>query len=131
VEALKRFHGHLGPYLIIGYRMGLLARERLGEGKMSAIAYTGFKPPISCLIDGIQFSTACTLGKGNIQVKEGEKAKAAFKLGDKRIMLWLKDDLREKVDREMSKEKEVEHSLYYFSMQNEALFEVSDVLDVV
>ncbi|HEC81191.1 MAG TPA: hypothetical protein ENI42_02025, partial [Thermoplasmatales archaeon] len=33
-ETLKRieqFHGHLGPYVVLGYRMGIIANKFLGE----------------------------------------------------------------------------------------------------
>ncbi len=74
---LKRFHGHLGPYVVIGYRMGRLARERF-DGKMTAVVFAGRHPPMSCLIDGVQFTTGCTLGKNNIVVREGQRSGGPF-----------------------------------------------------
>jgi len=70
-ELLERgteFHGHLGPFLVCGLRMGLLALRELdswGHFDLQAVVETGTTPPLSCLIDGIQVATGCTLGKGN------------------------------------------------------------------
>jgi len=91
IELLGRFHTHLGPYLIIGARMAEVAIEKLGFSpfKMKAIAYTGTTPPISCMIDGIQFISGCTLGKGNIQVKDHGEPKAKFILGNKVLVIRL------------------------------------------
>ena len=70
LSRLKDFHGHLGPYVVAGYRMGCLALERLAAEKHfgieAEIASPG-EPPPSCFLDGIQFSTGCTLGKQNIR----------------------------------------------------------------
>jgi inosine-uridine nucleoside N-ribohydrolase len=70
-DLLKGFHGHLGPYVVLGYRMGRLALEKTGSGGhfgISAHVYTKLEPPPSCIIDGIQIGSGCTLGKRNIQV---------------------------------------------------------------
>ena len=69
---LEKFHGHLGPYVIIGFKMGQIANNKLGKDPFckKAITWTGKNPPVSCIIDGIQLSSGCTLGKGNIIVKK-------------------------------------------------------------
>jgi len=64
-----RFHGHLGPYLVLGVLAGELALK-----KLKCRRYFGLdvkvrgagKKPKSCLIDGLQLSTGATYGKGNI-----------------------------------------------------------------
>jgi hypothetical protein len=66
------FHGHLGPYLICGVKMGLLALKLLGSRGyrgLTVTAETGVTPPVSCLVDGLQVATGCTLGKGNIATR--------------------------------------------------------------
>lgn len=125
LRILKSFHGHLGPYVVLGYKMGRMARERFPD-KMYANVYTGNKPPLSCLVDGIQMSSSCTLGKGNITVNKGSFAMANFmdEVGNK-LVIELKKEMREKVDREMSKEGEEERSLELFLMDNSLLFDVT------
>jgi hypothetical protein len=69
---LRTFHGHLGPYVVIGYRMGQLALEELrsdGHFGLSAEVHSILAPPHSCLIDGVQLGSGCTLGKRNILVE--------------------------------------------------------------
>ena len=73
---LRTFHGHLGPFVVIGYRMGQHALTLTGSDGhfgIRAHVHTGDRPPRSCLIDGIQLGAGCTLGKRNIQltVEEG------------------------------------------------------------
>jgi len=90
------FHGHLGPFLIAGIRMGHLALRELnskGYSELSVLVQTGTKPPISCLIDGIQVSTGCTLGKGNVKVMDKKKAKVIFTKDGKSIEIELKSDI--------------------------------------
>ncbi|PIP18903.1 MAG: hypothetical protein COT38_04725 [Candidatus Omnitrophica bacterium CG08_land_8_20_14_0_20_41_16] len=67
-EAIK-FHGHLGPYLVLGIRAGELALKKLKCKKYFGLEveiYGVEEKPKSCLIDGLQLSTGATFGKGNI-----------------------------------------------------------------
>jgi len=127
LENLKKFHGHLGPYAVIGLRMGKLAVEKMGVRgkKLKCVVRTGIKPPISCIIDGIQFSSSCTLGKGNIKVEDEGVAEAVFFKNDKKIKIRLKDEIKNRVDKEMSKENEERLSLWIYEMGEEELFDVS------
>ncbi len=68
-DLLRFFHGHIGPYAVLGYRIGQRAMDVLGAGKHFDMHVTVASPkttPYTCLIDGLQVSTGCTLGKGNI-----------------------------------------------------------------
>jgi formylmethanofuran dehydrogenase subunit E len=69
-------HGHLGPYLVAGVRMGLLALRLLnstGYFGLQAESEAGRTTPLSCLNDGVQIGSGCTAGKGNLHViGEGE-----------------------------------------------------------
>jgi len=73
ISRAELFHGHLGPFLVIGLRMGMVARRLLqfeGHFDVRVTAFTGRETPISCIVDGLQFGTGATLGKGNIEVAE-------------------------------------------------------------
>ena len=107
-EAVK-FHGHLGPFLILGLKAGLYANKVLGKDyfKTRVIVETEPKPPYSCLIDGLQITTGCTMGKGNIIIKNGDPALIRFIKGDKVLEMKLKkeiiknlEDMRVKEDSE-------------------------------
>lgn len=71
-----RFHGHLGPYLVLGVLAGELAVKRLKAKKHFGLKVDvrgAHKKPKSCLIDGLQLSTGATYGKGNIRKIEGSR----------------------------------------------------------
>jgi formylmethanofuran dehydrogenase subunit E len=55
--------------------MGKLALKELnsdGHFGLSVEVHSILKPPFSCLIDGIQLGSGCTLGKRNIQILSHE-----------------------------------------------------------
>ncbi|MFH1285775.1 MAG: formylmethanofuran dehydrogenase subunit E family protein [Candidatus Micrarchaeota archaeon] len=126
LEQLKRFHGHLGPYAVVGFRMGKLASEELGvKGKgLRALVKTGGKPPLSCIIDGIQFSSSCTLGKGNIEVSAEGRAEAVFSVNGKKLEIKLRDSVKKRIDENTTHENEEEIALEIWEMEKEKLFEV-------
>lgn len=84
-DFLKRavdFHGHLGPYLILGVLMGDLAIRELKFKRhfgIETVVKGALKRPKSCLIDGIQITTGCTYGKGNIRKLRGNKIQVLFR----------------------------------------------------
>jgi formylmethanofuran dehydrogenase subunit E len=123
---LKRFHGHLGPYVVIGYRMGRLARERF-EGKMTAVVFTGRHPPMSCLIDGVQFTTGCTLGKNNIVVREGNVPAVHFIDSNKTLEVRLLDSERVRIDGTMTKHNEEQLSVDILNADEKDIFWVTEV----
>lgn len=82
IERGVLLHGHLGPFLITGIRMGLLALELLdspGYFGITAVSETGSRTPLSCLIDGVQIGSGCTTGKGNLTVIEAGRPRVQFK----------------------------------------------------
>lgn len=90
------FHGHGGPFMVVGLRMGLLALRTLdspGWFDLNCRAWIKLSPPDSCVIDGLQSSTGCTMGKQNITVEEGKGVTSEFKLGSSVLRLSLKPDI--------------------------------------
>ena len=74
-------HGHLGPFLVAGIRMGLLALELLdspGYFGIRAESDAGSITPQSCLNDGIQIGSGCTAGKGNLTIAGSSAPQARF-----------------------------------------------------
>lgn len=99
-EKLKKqateFHGHDGPYMVIGLRMGLTALEILdckGWFDLKCEVRLHWNPPDSCVIDGIQSSTGCTMGKRNISVVEQPGVMASFGSGDYELTIVLKSEV--------------------------------------
>jgi formylmethanofuran dehydrogenase subunit E len=69
LDKLIEFHGHLGPYLVLGYRMGIIGLRETGAKKYFGIQVSvrcPAKPPERCLVDGLQYATGATYGKANI-----------------------------------------------------------------
>lgn len=67
-----RFHGHNGPFLALGYKLGRFLVKKLkpkGIMDLKITVQTRFEKPFTCLIDGLQCSTFATLGKGNMIIK--------------------------------------------------------------
>ena len=71
---LRQFHGHIGPYAVLGYRLGCWLLERTACGKYFGAHIAVVGPgvtPYTCLLDGLQLSTGHTLGKRNLELVTG------------------------------------------------------------
>lgn len=127
LKKIEEFHGHLGPYVVIGYKMGLIANRILGENPFSkkTEVWTDLNPPASCIIDGIQISSGCTMGKGNIKVNYGKIAKAKFinKNGEK-VIVTLKPEIIKDIDTNLKDENITFFSERLFSKKDYELFEI-------
>ncbi len=123
--ALKRFHGHLGPYAVIGYRMGMIARERFPE-RIYALLHSGTRRPLSCMADGVQMSSCCTLGKGNITLKDDGEASAEFSDGFKHLQIDLLPEIRARIDRETTHETEERISVDLYDAPDASLFVITE-----
>ena len=127
LKKIEQFHGHLGPYAVIGYRMGLIANKKLGSDPFikKAVMWTGNTPPISCIIDGVQISSGCTYGKGNISVKNKGIAKAEFSNDNgKHLEIILKTEIRKEIDTNVNKKNMIDYSEKMFEKSDEELFKI-------
>lgn len=102
LEQAIDFHGHLGPYLVLGLLAGELALKKLKCKKYFGLevkVWGANKKPESCLVDGLQFSTGATYGKGNICKLNSNKIKmSVFNLkSSNRIEISLKKYLVDKL----------------------------------
>lgn len=128
LKYIERFHGHLGPYVVIGYRMGEIANQMLGVDSFSkkAVVWTGTTPPMSCIIDGIQISSGCTLGKGNISVNPDGIPKVQFTNNNgKQIKIDLRPDIQEEIDTTVTEENIIDYSERLYQRSNQELFDIS------
>lgn len=127
LEALRGFHGHLGVYVTLGLRMGAIGKRRFGHHKgLAATVRSRPEPPMLCVVDGIQFSSGCTMGKGNIRVEAGDDPEVVFAKEGRTLRVALRAGWRERIDREMAKELEREQSLYYYRAPEAELFAVTE-----
>jgi formylmethanofuran dehydrogenase subunit E len=71
---IKRAHGHVGPWNVLGWRMGQAAlREfdtKWGWHELDIICYVPIKTPYSCLADGLIIGTGNSLGRLDIRLAE-------------------------------------------------------------
>ena len=109
LEGAVKFHGHLGPYLILGLKAGLIGINHLGKSYfgLRAVVETDGHPPRSCFIDGIQFASGCTTGKANLETRVGNNVSVQFMKGDRRINVVLKEDILRVLD-QLTSEQQVE-----------------------
>jgi len=94
IDDAAAFHGHKGPFLVIGYRVGECAVKKLqpeDEFDLITTVFIPLKTPYSCIIDGLQCSTKCTLGKWNIKWVESNEFKVIVenKKKGKKLEIWL------------------------------------------
>jgi len=126
MEGAVRFHGHLGPFLVLGLKAGLFANEVLGKDcfKTRAVVVTKPAPPFSCFVDGIQFATCCTMGKGNIELNKGDSLSVLFTKGTKTVQLRLKTYILKSL-KEASLKTRLDKTAEDFSKKPvQALFEI-------
>jgi len=99
LEAASAFHGHLGPYLVLGLKAGELANKIMGKDpfKVKADVFCPPEPPHSCIVDGVQFSTGCTMGKGNIAMHASEDIRVVFTKGKKSLQVSLKSSIAARI----------------------------------
>jgi formylmethanofuran dehydrogenase subunit E len=86
IEGAAGFHGHLGPFLVIGVRMGLIGLKQLGakqnDDHVTVKASLPLRVPFSCIIDGLQVTTKCTVGNQKLSLANSEKIKVEFENKD-------------------------------------------------
>ena len=101
LRRILEFHGHVGPYVVLGYRMGQTAMRVLespGYFDMTAAVESPLQPPASCLIDGVQLGSGATTGKRNLTVSEGAIARGTFVTKPGKIaVIALRPELPEKI----------------------------------
>lgn len=100
-EEAVRLHGHGGPFMVVGLRMGLQALNILdarGWFDINCRVELRWAPPDACVLDGIQVSTGCTLGKRNIEVEEKKGVSATFTHGGKGVTLRVKRNVLAKIN---------------------------------
>lgn len=114
IEQGIHLHGHRGPFLIAGIRMGLLALKLLdspGYFGIEAESETGTVTPLSCLTDGIQIGSGCTLGKGNLRVTDGCRPRVHFSDKDgRKVTIELHPDVYQGFrEGELNEQSELAH----------------------
>lgn len=96
LKLLERFHTHVGPFVVLGCKIGEYAKKEFPvKSKIRCEIHSKTIPPLSCMIDGIQVSTGCTLGRGLIKVieNEGPDTRMIFSSGSKQIKIKTREEV--------------------------------------
>jgi formylmethanofuran dehydrogenase subunit E len=127
LERATHFHTHLGPYLVIGLRMGRVLTRELGEEPFSysVTARTGKRPPYSCLVDGIQVSTPCTTGNGCLDVDAEKTMSVEARSGEGRtVVVTLRPEIYDSIERDCTRENQEEFALRIWEMPEDELLKI-------
>ncbi|MEM1544273.1 MAG: formylmethanofuran dehydrogenase subunit E family protein [Candidatus Bathyarchaeia archaeon] len=129
LEDAVRFHGHLGPFLILGLKAGLLANKVLGKDyfKTKVTIETRLKPPYSCFIDGIQVATGCTMGKMNIEVRDGDPISVKFTKDNKTLEVKVKREVLKNLEDMRTEEDAKRKAIEVMRKSSNELFEIVDL----
>jgi len=76
IEKATEIHGHLGPFLVLGVRMGEAAIRRLNvkqKKNLHVKLKVLLETPYSCVIDGIQAITQCTVGNRKLELENSDE----------------------------------------------------------
>ncbi len=110
-------HGHLGPFLVLGLKMGLRAESIVGKPVACEVVTLGKKPYL-CVVDGLK-----TVMGSNIVVRKGEGLAARFRnIDGNEIFLRVKASIVKKYV-ESSWEKCEEDAHEVMRSRDEELFE--------
>ena len=73
-EEIRRQHGHVGPWNVLGWRIGQAALRELhstwGRHELEVICYVPLQTPFTCLVDGLSVGTGNTLGRLDLRLAE-------------------------------------------------------------
>jgi len=71
---IKRQHGHVGPWNVLGWRMAQAAMRELksewGRHDLEMICYVPPQTPFTCMVDGLSVGSGNTLGRLDLRLAE-------------------------------------------------------------
>jgi len=97
------FHGHICPFMPIGYRMGYVAMRELGIERVKdhgafAFSEMGVGHPQTCMMDGVMAVTGCTYGKLMMErLGYGKVATILFAQGKGAVRVYLRSEFQDEL----------------------------------
>jgi formylmethanofuran dehydrogenase subunit E len=71
---IKRQHGHVGPWNVLGWRIGQAAlrefKTQWGRHELEIACYVPLQTPFTCLVDGLSVGTGNSLGRLDLRLAE-------------------------------------------------------------
>lgn len=95
------FHGHVCPFMPIGYRMGIVAMKELGMERVKdhgafAFSEMGVGHPQTCMMDGTMAATGCTYGKLMMErLGYGKVATILYSPSKGAVRVYLKSEFQD------------------------------------
>jgi len=87
---IKNLHGHVGPWNVLGWRMGKAALRELnatwGQHELEVVCCIPLKTPYSCIADGLVVGTGNSIGRLDIRLAE------VLAMGDAHVSVRRKDN---------------------------------------
>jgi formylmethanofuran dehydrogenase subunit E len=121
------FHTHLGPFLVVGLRMGRVVTRELGSEPFTIrlTANTGRVPPYSCCVDGLQLSTPCTVGNGGLLVADTREMSVEAVKDGATVRVRLRDDVWRRIESECTEDNQETFACGIWEMPEDALLVVT------
>lgn len=86
---IKNLHGHVGPWNVVGWRMGKAALREFsatwGLHELDVVCHVPLKTPYSCIADGLVVGTGNSIGRLDIRLSE------VLAMADARVSVRRKD----------------------------------------
>jgi formylmethanofuran dehydrogenase subunit E len=71
---IQRYHGHVGPWNVLGWRIGQAAlretKSEWGKHELEVICYVPLQTPFTCLVDGLSVGTGNSQGRLDLRMAE-------------------------------------------------------------
>jgi formylmethanofuran dehydrogenase subunit E len=71
---VKRYHGHVGPWNVLGWRIGQAAlrefKSEWGTHELEIVCYIPPQTPFTCLVDGLSVGTGNSQGRLDLRMAE-------------------------------------------------------------
>jgi len=99
-QAMQDYHGHVGPWNVLGYRIGQRALKEFGEHwgahTLDITCHTPLRTPYSCMADGLVIGTGNTIGRLDIRLAEVADRSAIRvtirRIADRKTLLFTPHD---------------------------------------
>jgi len=137
LEALESFHGHLGPYVVIGAKMGDEAAARLGFKSISASAWpwsARTTPRKVVSLTACRWATGATYGKRNIVLTNSPSIRVRIvdKETNRGLSFRLKANFQEQMKKWREKKEDVTHQAELTcKMDGGEIFEIEEYIEEI
>jgi formylmethanofuran dehydrogenase subunit E len=116
-------HGHFGPWLTLGVRMGLLGLRELGakkgEAQLHVTVVLQYRLPFSCMLDGIQATTGCTIGNKRLEWEESKQFGTRFlhNSDDRQVEVKIKSTIIKELQSRLRSTQRVDETVRQLALE--------------